>query len=177
MKKPRITSARFNNRKREICIIAGGKELSIPSSRLPLAPDSRDPVAAVFVDPELAERGITYRLKSGKEASLHMDAFLDYNRDPDFMGDLLKYRMTVLVLELLPMLRLSKSDIRRRLRTSPSQLSRLLDPANRTKTIDQLLRVLSVIGCELDLSFRLKGWPKDIQQAARREIRNMRFAA
>lgn len=49
-------------------------------------------------------------------------------------------KFPVLILELLTVLRLSKSEIGRRLHTSPSQLSQLMYPANRTKTVDQLLQ-------------------------------------
>lgn len=33
----------------------------------------------MFVDPELGREAITYRLESGREGSVHIDAVLEYN--------------------------------------------------------------------------------------------------
>jgi len=47
---------------------------------------------------------------------------------------------------------LSKHEVVRRLKTSPSQLYRLLDPTNDRKSIDEMLRLLSVLGYTVEWS-------------------------
>jgi hypothetical protein len=46
---------------------------------------------------------------------------------------------------------LSKHELVRRLKTSPSQLYRLLDPANYTKSMDEMCRLLAVLGYRLEV--------------------------
>jgi hypothetical protein len=40
--------------------------------------------------------------------------------------------------------------VARKLSTSPAQLYRLLDPANQTKTLDQMIKLLAALGYELE---------------------------
>ena len=51
---------------------------------------------------------------------------------------------------------LAKREIIRRLGTSPSQLYRLLDQTNYRKSVDQLLRLLKVLDCDVQLVVRAK---------------------
>ena len=51
---------------------------------------------------------------------------------------------------------LSKREIVRRLGTSAAQLYRLLDQTNYRKSVDQLLALLQVLNCEVDLVVRTK---------------------
>jgi hypothetical protein len=50
-----------------------------------------------------------------------------------------------------------RREIIRRLGTSPAQLYRLLDQTNYRKSVDQLLRLLQVLDCDVDLVVRAKG--------------------
>ena len=51
---------------------------------------------------------------------------------------------------------LSKREIVRRLGTSAAQLYRLLDQANYRKSVDQLIALLQVLNCDVDLVVRTK---------------------
>jgi hypothetical protein len=103
------------------------------------------------VDSELAYLAVTYCLSSGKEGSVHLDAFLDYNRDPDFLRNVALHKLTVDALKLVRNSGLSKHELIRRLKTSPSQLYRLLDTANYKKSVDEMLRLLAVLGYRVDM--------------------------
>ena len=81
---------------------------------------------------------------------------LDYNRDPAYLRDVLLHKLTIEVLLLLESSGLSKREIIRRLGTSPAQVYRLLDPGNRRKTVDGMLRLLGVLGCNVDLVVRAR---------------------
>ena len=95
---------------------------------------------------------MTYVLASGDEASVHLDAFLDYNKDPDFLRNAALHQLTVEAVKLMKKSNLSKQEVIRRLKTSPSQLYRLLDPANYSKSLDEMLRLVSVLGYRVEWS-------------------------
>ncbi len=123
---------------------------SLPYAKCDPMPTPEDPVADVYVDPEIGMEGVTYTLKSGAEGSMHLDAFLDYNRDPDFMRDLMLYQLSVEAQKRLEASGLSKREVTRRLRTSASQLYRLLDQTNYNKSIDSMLELLQVLDCTVE---------------------------
>jgi hypothetical protein len=51
---------------------------------------------------------------------------------------------------------LSKREIARRLRTSAEQLYRLVDQTNYRKSVDQVLALLQVLDCDVDLVVRAR---------------------
>ncbi len=147
----KIKRVSVNNRKKSIDIETAKGELTLPFSKLSLKPHSKDKIISIYIDSELGNSAVTYRVESGKEDSVHVDAFLDYNKDPDFMRDLVLHKLTVEAIELLKKSELSKHELIRRLGTSPSQLYRLLDPANYRKSVDEMLRLVAVLGYRIDL--------------------------
>ena len=98
--------------------------------------------------------GFTYRLESGAEDTVHLDAVLEYNRDPGYLNELLLHGLTVETLKALEDSGLSKRELIRRLGTSPSQFYRLLDPTYYGKSVGQMLALLHLLGKEVDLVVR-----------------------
>ena len=148
----KIKSVGANNRKKAIEIETAKGHLAIPFSRLELKPTLKNGITDIYVDKELASRAVTYVLASGDEASVHLDAFLDYNKDPDFLRNAALHQLTVEAVKLMKKSNLSKQEVIRRLKTSPSQLYRLLDPANYSKSLDEMLRLVSVLGYRVEWS-------------------------
>ena len=147
----KIRNVSINNRKKALEIETAKGKFSLPFSKLPTKPSAKDKIQTAYVDSELANNAITYVLTSGKEESVHLDAFLDYNRDPDFLHEITLHKLTVDALKLIKESDLSKHEIIRRLHTSPSQLYRLLDASNYRKSIDEMLRLLAVLGYRVDM--------------------------
>lgn len=147
----KIRSVLVNRRKKALEIMTNKGSLNLPFSRLPLKPSVHDKLKVAYVDSELANRAITYTLISGKEASVHLDAFLDYNRDPEFLRNSTLHQLTIDAMKLVQESGLSKHELIRRLKTSPSQLYRLLDPANYKKSVDEMLRLLAALGYRVDM--------------------------
>lgn len=148
----KIRRVSVNYRKKCIEIEIAKEKLGFPFSKLRLKPNSRDAITKIYVDPELGHQGITYELLSGREDSLHLDAFLDYNKDPDFLRNAALHKLSLEANRAFRRSGLSKHEVIRRLQTSPSQLYRLLDPKNDKKSIDEMLRLLSVLGCDVKWS-------------------------
>ncbi len=152
----KIGRVKANNRRKAFEVTAAGKRLVFPFARLEVPPTADDPIAKVYVDRELGAEGFTYVLKSGREGTVHVEEVLEYNQDPDHLRDLLLYRLTLEVQKRIAATRLAKREIIRRLGTSPTQLYRLLDQTNYRKSVDQLLRLLQVLDCDVQLVVRPK---------------------
>ncbi len=91
----KIRSVTYNNRKKLFAIKAKGKEWFLPYAKADAQPTAHDPIVNIYVDRELAREGFTYTLKSGREDSLLADQFLDYNKDPGYLRELLRYNLTL----------------------------------------------------------------------------------
>jgi hypothetical protein len=152
----KIQSVTHNNRKRAFQVKASKKLFQLPYSKVDPRPTANDPVAKLYVDQELGREGFTYVLKSGKEGMVHSEQVLEYNQDPHYMRDALLYNLTVEAQKRVEASALSKREIIRRLRTSATQFYRLLDQTNYRKSIDQLLSLLHVLDCDVDLLVRTK---------------------
>jgi hypothetical protein len=72
------------------------------------------------------------------------------------LRDLLLYRLTLEVQKRVENGPLSKRELIRRLGPSATQFYRLLDQTNYKKSFDQLLSLLHVVDCEIDLVVKEK---------------------
>ncbi len=152
----KIRSVKANNRRKAFEITAAKKRLVFPFTKLEVPPTADDPIANVHIDRELGGEGFTYVLKSGREGTVHVEHVLEYNQDPDHLRDLLLYRLTLESQKRIAGTRLAKREIIRRLGTSPTQFYRLLDQTNYRKSVDQMLRLLQVLDCDVQLVVRAK---------------------
>jgi len=118
------------------------------------APTAMNPLVELYVDEELALEGFTYRLASGDEGSVLVDQVLDFSQDPAYLRNILLYRLTLEAQRQLQETTLSKREIIRRLGTSPAQFYRLIDQTNYSKSIDKVLSLLQVLGCDVELVVR-----------------------
>jgi len=151
-----IQSVRVDNRKREWVLETSRGVFSYPFAKCDPEPTPSDRVAKYFIDDELAREAVSYVLESGTEGFVHSEMALDYNREPTYMRDLLLHQLTVDALKSLEANPLPKREMMRRLGTSAAQLYRLLDPGNYSKSVDSMLELLSVLGCEVQLSVRTR---------------------
>lgn len=147
----KIDSVAFNNHKSEFEIAAVGRQFVFPYVRLRVRPSASNPISEVFVDEELGREAFTYRLESGAEDTVHMDAVLEFNMDPDYFNDLIMYKLTVEALKAINQSGLGKRQIARQMNTSPSQLYRLLDTSNKNKSLGQLLFLFHLANKQVDL--------------------------
>ena len=152
----KIRSVKLNNRKKAFEVKASNRSLQFPYSKLDPEPSGDDPLVEVYADKELGGEGFTYVLKSGTSGTVHIEQVLEYNQDPWYQRDAILYKLTVEAQKRLEKSALSKREIIRRLGTSATQFYRLLDQTNYQKSIDQLLSLLHVLDCDVDLTIRTK---------------------
>ena len=148
----KVQKVSINNRRKEFSVATrAGTVFTFPYAEADPGPSSKNRIKKVFVDRELGNEAITYVLDSGDEGSLHIEQILEYNEDPNYMADLLTYKLTLEALNGIENSDLSRRQIAKRLKTSVPQLYRLLDPANTSKSINQLVALLHVLNRKVDL--------------------------
>jgi hypothetical protein len=150
----KIRKVTANNRKKAFEVQTAKKHFLFPYAKLEQRPSRNDPVKKVFVDEEFGREAFTYVFASGVEGTIHIDYVLEYNEDPKYMRDLMLYKLTLEAQRRVEASRLSKREIIRRLGTSATQFYRILDQTNYRKSVDQLLNLLRVLDCEVDLVVR-----------------------
>jgi hypothetical protein len=150
----KVSRVGVNTRQRAFHVRLGRKTFRFPFVKADPAPTATDRVVRAWVDSQLGNQGFSFTLASGKEGSVLADQVLDYNRDPRLLRKLTLHELTARALQALEASSLSKREVIRRLGTSPSQFYRLVDPANYQKTIDQMLALLHVLGCEVEFTVK-----------------------
>lgn len=148
----KIRGVTVNNRKKEFAVtVYSGATYSFPYSEADPPPVPENPIEEVVVDKELGKEAITYTLESGEEGSVHIEQILEYNEDPKYLAELLTYRLSLEAQECIKTSALSRRQIAKRLKTSVPQLYRLLDPTNAKKSMKQLVALLHILNCDVDL--------------------------
>lgn len=148
----KIRRVAVNHRKAQLEITVGsGEMLPMPFSQLSPRPSAANRMLAARLDKELANEAVTYVLASGAEGSVPLDAVLEYNQDPRHLSELLLHKLTVDARGRIDRCGLSRREIARRMGTSLPQLYRLLDPTNTTKSLNQMIALLHVLGFEVSV--------------------------
>jgi hypothetical protein len=151
----KIRSVTANNRRNEFSVTTrAATTFAFPYAESDPRPSPNDRIEEVYVDKDLGNEAFTYVLQSGKEGSVHIDQVLEYNEDPKYLGELLAYRLTLEAHNRMEVSGLSRRQVARRLNTSVPQLYRLLDPANTRKSLNQLISLLHILDCDVDLVVR-----------------------
>jgi hypothetical protein len=140
-----------NNRRRAFEVSTARRTFVFPYAKCDPQPTSEDPVAEVYPDPEIGKEGFTYELVSGAEGTVHMDHVLEYNQDPEYLKNQALYLLTLAARERVESSDISTREIIRRLGTSASQFYRLLDQTNHSKSIGQLLALLEILDCDVEI--------------------------
>ena len=153
MKIHRVTA---NNRRKAFEVRTASRVHSFPYAKADPRPSANDRIVEVSVDSELGREGFDFVLESGKKGVVHIEQVLEYNQDPSYLRDALRYRLTIEAQRRVEASALSKREIIRRLGTSATQFYRLGDSTNYRKSVDQLLTLLRVLDCDVELVVRTK---------------------
>jgi hypothetical protein len=114
-------------------------------------------VREIGIDPEVGREAFWYVLRSGARGYVHAEQVLDYNQDPSYVRDQRLYRLTLEAQRRIKESPLSTREIIRRLGTSASQFYRLVDQTNYRKSLDQLLSLLQILDCDVEVIVRDRG--------------------
>ena len=147
----KVLNVRANNRRKAFEIETKKRLYFLPYSKLQYPPGSENRIVDVYVDLDIGSEGFTYHLASGLEDTVHMDQVLAYNQDPDYLREMLLYKLTLEAQKRIAKTELSKREIIRRLNTSATQFYRLVDQTNTRKSMGQLLSLLQILDCDVEV--------------------------
>ena len=143
----KVTDVKIDSRKKELVITAGRKTFRYPLAFV----SSGDGVIAAEADQETGNEAITCLLASGNTRTVHLDDIRAQLGDADYLREQMLYGMTLQAQKSVRERRVAKRGLCRLLHTSPAQVYRLLDQTCYSKTVDQMLRLLQVLGCTVKL--------------------------
>lgn len=150
----KILKIAHNNRRKVFEVTTRKGTSTFPYAKADPQPSPEDRIASLFVDEELGNEGFTYFLQSGGEGSVLLDEVLYFNRDPGYMTDMLLYNLTLEAQKRVKRSSLGTRELIRRLGTSAAQYYRLLDQTNCRKSVRQMLALLHLLDCEVELVIR-----------------------
>jgi len=143
-----------NNRKKAFEVYTHNKTFLFPYAVVYPKSTRENKIINTYIDEKLGREGFVYVLASGEEGTVHIDHVLEYNKDPSYMADMFLYKLTLWSQEAVEKSPLSTREIIRRLRTSPAQYYRLLDQTNFKKSARQLITLLHIVDCEVEIALK-----------------------
>jgi len=147
----KINAVALDTRRRGFTIESGERRFFYAFTACSPAPEHGHDIRRVFVDPELGGEAFTYELENGRQGSVHLDAVREVNHEPEYMADLLLYKLSLAARQALEGSGRKIRDVSRALGTSPAQLYRLIDQTNYQKSFRQLVTLLEYLGCDVEL--------------------------
>ncbi|QMU56601.1 MAG: hypothetical protein GKS04_05650 [Candidatus Mycalebacterium zealandia] len=149
MSVPKIKSATFSNRKKEINVIyATGKEATVHYGSLGISKGIQE----VWVDKETGNRSLGMRFEDGTADYMPSDQPLFLIKDPEYMLQDHIEHIIARINKELSRKKVSKKHLARCLKTSDNQIQRLLNPALVNKNLSQIYKVASLLNLRFEMS-------------------------
>ncbi len=146
----KVRSVQFDNRRQSFHVTVGSRVLELPYAAMDRT-RGRLKVVRAFPDPEMGYEGFAFELDTGEIDGVHVDNVLLVNGDPRAVRENTLHNLIAASLDAPAESGVSKRSLARRLGTSMSQLARLLDPTNRTKSIEQMMSLLRALGRDVEV--------------------------
>ena len=144
----RFKKVDFSNRRKELSLTYwSGRTVTLHFNALGI----KKKIASMHIDKETGGSSAILSFSDGTVEYLPYDQPLHIARDPDY---LLQEHIELITAQILAEIRkkkISKKHLARQLKTSDSQIQRLLDPTILNKNLSQLYRVASLVGLEVKL--------------------------
>lgn len=151
MKTEKIRAASFDNRRRTLAVeYTSGKTVEVHYGQLGI----RKRVAMVWVDKETRGRSVGIRFENGSEDFMPYDQPLALAKDPEYLLRSQMERVVARIRGVLAKKGISKRYLAEQLGTSDNQVQRLLDPNLLNKNLEQLYRIVTLVGLELEWTIK-----------------------
>lgn len=152
----KIKAVEFNNKNKTLQITYdSGKKMSVHYGQLGLKKN----VSKVWVDKETNGRSVGISFEDGSVDYMPYDQPLAINKDPEYMLQNQIEKMIAQIELTLKKKKISKRYLATQLKTSDNQIQRLLNPNILNKNLEQLYRLTSLVG--LDLEWQVKDTDTD----------------
>ena len=114
----------------------------------------RDKVIEAGPDKEVGGHSFYFTLGNGKKDYVPYDQPLHIAQNPEYVRQQTLYEMTELLNRLIKESKVPKRELARRLGTSLSQLTRLLDTTNYKKELSRLIELAAMLNYEFKWEFK-----------------------
>lgn len=151
MKHRKFKKVTFDNKKRVFHLeYTSGLNVDCPYSALSI----REKVIEAAPDPEVGDHSFYFVLESGKKDYVPYDQPLHISQNPEYLKQQTLYEMTKAINEFIRKEKVPKRELARRLGTSMSQLSRILDTTNYKKELSRLIEIAAMLNYEFKWEFK-----------------------
>lgn len=147
MRTEKIRSVGFNNRRKTVRVeYTSGKTVEVHFGQLGI----RKNLAEIWVDKETRGRSVGIRFADGTEEYMPYDQPLALAKDPEYLLRNQMEHVVARIRDALTKKRISKRYLATQLGTSDNQIQRLLAPEILNKNLEQLYRLATLVGLELE---------------------------
>lgn len=151
MKHKKFKNVAFDNKKRVFHLeYTSGLKFDCPYFSLGI----KDKVVDAGPDPEVGGHSFYFTLENGKKDYVPFDQPLHIVQNPEHVKEQTLYQMTKRINGVIAREGVSKRELARRLNTSMSQLSRLLDTTNYKKELSRLIEIGTILDYEFTWDFK-----------------------
>ncbi len=151
MRHRKFRKIEFDNKKRVFLVeYTTGFTAECPYSALGI----RNKVVEAAPDAEVGRHSFYFILDNGKKEFVPFDQPLHIAQHPEYVKQNTLYEVTKQLNEFIERERVSKRELARRLGTSMSQLSRLLDTTNYKKELSRLIELAAMLNYEFRWTFK-----------------------
>jgi len=151
MKHKKFRKVELDNKKKVFHLeYTSGLKIECPYSALGI----RSKVMEAHPDKESGKHSFYFILENGEKEFVPFDQPLHIVQNPEYVKRNTLYEVTKQINEFIEREKVSKRELARRLGTSLSQLSRLLDTANYKKELSRLVELAAVLNYEFEWGFK-----------------------
>ena len=151
MKHKKFKKVELDNKKRVFHLeYTTGLKVECPYSALGI----RGKVVEAAPDSEVGRHSFYFLLDNGKKEFVPFDQPLHIIQHPEYIKQQTLYEVTKRLNEFIEKEKISKRELCRRLNTSLSQLSRLLDTTNYKKELSRLIELAAILNYEFKWAFK-----------------------
>jgi hypothetical protein len=151
LKHKKFKTVGFDNKKRVFKLeYTSGLKVVCPYSVLGI----REKVKDAGPDSEAGEHSFYFVVESGKKEYIPYDQPLHVVQNPEYVKHETLYQMTKAINGFISKEKIPKRELARRLSTSMSQLSRLLDNTNYKKELSRLIEIAAMLNYEFKWQFK-----------------------
>jgi hypothetical protein len=151
MKHMRFKKIDFNNRKKIFILeYTSGLVIECPYFSFGI----KHNIVDAGTDREVGNHSFYFILENGYKDYVPFDQPLHIVQNPDYILEETLYKMTGQLNKFIVSSRISKRQLARLLKTSVSQLNRILDPANYKKDIGRLIEIAALLNYEFLWDFK-----------------------
>lgn len=151
MKHKKFKKVEFDNKKRSFHLeYTTGLKIDCPYFSLGI----KGKVVEAALDPEVGGHSFYFVMESGKKDYVPFDQPLHIVQNPEYIKEQTLFEMTKRLNEFIKKEGVPKRELARRLNTSLSQLSRLLDTTNYKKELSRLIEIGAMLNYEFKWEFK-----------------------